>query len=163
MDQTSYLVSFFIPIFFTSEVEAQKRLDFHWLSEYAYIQLVGAWILGNGESVGHAPQWKYTGNARSPNNKVIKLKRRPSRGFVLTLELSELDWNNPSFGSILYMELTRHVHTQTNQPPINTHFLFSSTKNNMKTPRALENELVEFFPFPTNMPFTTLDREFQQQ
>lgn len=31
----------------------------------------------------------------------------------------------------------------------------------MKTPRALETELVELFTFPTNMPLLSLDQEFQ--
>jgi hypothetical protein len=40
-------------------------------------------------------------------------------------------------------------------------FFFHLHENNMKTPRALKTELVELFAFPTNMPLTSLDQEFQ--
>jgi hypothetical protein len=45
--------------------------------------------------------------------------------------------------------------------PINGTFFFHLHENNMKTPRALKTELVELFAFPTNMPLTSLDQEFQ--
>lgn len=45
--------------------------------------------------------------------------------------------------------------------PINGPFFFHLHENNMKTPRALKTELVELFAFPTNMPLTSLDQEFQ--